>query len=43
MRRLANDRALVECLGSNGRLFAVRFTWEGAAVRTEAHLLEIAE
>lgn len=38
MRRLAADRALVERLGAQARSFATGFTWERAAVETEAHL-----
>lgn len=38
MRRLADNRALVEELGAAGRLFAESFTWERAALETERHL-----
>jgi glycosyltransferase involved in cell wall biosynthesis len=41
MRRLAQDRSLVERLGVAAREFASRFTWERAAAHTEAHLREI--
>ncbi len=41
MRRLAQDRSLVERLGVAAREFATRFTWERAAAHTEAHLREI--
>lgn len=41
MRRLAQDRSLVERLGVAARQFATRFTWERAAAHTEAHLREI--
>ncbi len=41
MRRLAQDRALVERLGVAARQFATGFTWERAAAHTEAHLREI--
>jgi len=41
MRRLAQDRSLVERFGVAAREFATRFTWERAAAHTEAHLREI--
>jgi glycosyltransferase involved in cell wall biosynthesis len=41
MRRLAQDRSLVERLGVAARQFATGFTWERAAAHTEAHLREI--
>ncbi len=41
MRRLAEDRALVERLGVAARQFATQFTWEQAAADTEAHLRSI--
>jgi glycosyltransferase involved in cell wall biosynthesis len=41
MRRLANDRSLVERLGVAARQFATGFTWMRAAEQTEAHLREI--
>ena len=40
MRRLADDRALVERLGAQARRFAESFTWERAAAQTERHLLD---
>lgn len=43
MTELAGDRALVERLGTAGRHFAERLTWEAAAAETEAHLTEIIE
>ena len=36
--RLAAAPALVSALGSAGRRFAATFTWDGAALQTEAHL-----
>lgn len=39
MQRLASAPDLVASLGSNGRTFAESFTWERAALETEAHLL----
>jgi glycosyltransferase involved in cell wall biosynthesis len=41
MCRLAEDRSLVERLGTAARTFASGFTWERAAEHTEAHLREI--
>jgi len=38
LARLAGDPALVRRLGTGGRAFAERFTWERAADETEAHL-----
>lgn len=38
MERLASSRQLVEALGARGREFARGFTWERAALETEAHL-----
>ena len=38
MGRLADSLALVTALGARGRRFAETFTWERAAVETEAHL-----
>ena len=38
MRRLADDRALVERMGAEGRRFAQTFTWERAAAETAAHV-----
>jgi glycosyltransferase involved in cell wall biosynthesis len=40
MRRIAGSRALVDSLGRAGRAFAETFTWDGAAIQTEAHLME---
>lgn len=40
MRRLADDRSLVERLGVQARRFAESFTWERAAEQTERHLLD---
>jgi len=42
LTRLANDRALVERLGAQGRCFASRFTWERATRQTDDHLRHIA-
>ena len=39
--RLARDPGLVASLGERGRAFALGYTWERAAVATEAHLLEV--
>jgi glycosyltransferase involved in cell wall biosynthesis len=41
MRRLADDPALVAKLGAQARQFSLRFTWENAAVQTEAHLARV--
>ncbi len=43
MRRIADDRALVDTLGRAGREFALTFTWERAAEETEADLQHHAE
>ena len=41
MRRLADSPALVESMGARARAFADTFTWERAAVQTEAHLAAV--
>jgi glycosyltransferase involved in cell wall biosynthesis len=41
MKRLAENRALVEQLGAQGRRFATSFTWEHAASETARHLGEV--
>jgi glycosyltransferase involved in cell wall biosynthesis len=41
MRRLSNERTLVEHLGIAARRFAEGFTWQNAADQTEAHLREV--
>lgn len=41
MQRLALAPELVQAFGANGRRFAEAFTWERAAIETEAHLQEI--
>jgi glycosyltransferase involved in cell wall biosynthesis len=41
MARLAGSRELVAQMGSAARDFAVTFTWENAALQTEAHLAEV--
>lgn len=41
MRRLSNERGLVEHLGVAARRFAEGFTWQNAADQTEAHLREV--
>jgi len=41
LERIVTDPALVASLGSAGRRFASRFTWEAAAEQTEAHLERI--
>jgi glycosyltransferase involved in cell wall biosynthesis len=38
LERLAGSPELVASLGENGRRFAESFTWERAALETEAHL-----
>lgn len=38
LARLASSRDLVEEMGRRGRAFALTFTWDDAAARTEAHL-----
>ncbi|MGQ0646620.1 MAG: glycosyltransferase family 4 protein, partial [Gemmatimonadaceae bacterium] len=41
MQRVADSLPLVEHLGQAGRAFALTFTWERTAEKTEAHLLEV--
>lgn len=41
MLRLAGDRDEVERLGAGALAFAARFTWDAAALQTEAHLREV--
>jgi glycosyltransferase involved in cell wall biosynthesis len=41
--RIVGDRALVDKLGTAGRIFAERFTWDSAAAQTEAHLQRVIE
>jgi hypothetical protein len=41
MTRLAEDRALVERIGEQARVFATGFSWDGAADHTERHLTEV--
>jgi glycosyltransferase involved in cell wall biosynthesis len=41
MRRLSDERTLVEHLGVAARRFAEGFTWANAADETEAHLREV--
>jgi glycosyltransferase involved in cell wall biosynthesis len=41
MKRLAENRALVEQLGAQGRRFATSFTWERPASETARHLGEV--
>ena len=41
MRRIAGSPALVQTLGANARTFAESFTWERAALETEAHLAAV--
>ena len=41
MRRIADDRRLVETLGVAARQFALGFTWENAAIQTADHLREV--
>ena len=41
MTRLAEDRALVERIGEQARVFATGFSWDGAADHTERHLHEV--
>ena len=41
MRRIADDHALVDRLGTQARRFAETFTWERAAEETERHLLRV--
>jgi glycosyltransferase involved in cell wall biosynthesis len=41
MSRIASAPPLVESLGRAGRAFAETFTWERAALETEAHLLDV--
>jgi glycosyltransferase involved in cell wall biosynthesis len=41
MRRLSDERTLVDQLGSAARRFAEGFTWQNAADETEAHLREV--
>jgi glycosyltransferase involved in cell wall biosynthesis len=43
MRRLAASRELVETLGSAGRRFAERFTWDRAANETLTHLQQVVQ
>ena len=42
MARLADSVGLVGSLGARGRRFAETFTWDRAALETEAHLVELA-
>jgi glycosyltransferase involved in cell wall biosynthesis len=41
MSRLAGSPELVRRMGAAGRDFAVSFTWDNAALQTEAHLKEV--
>jgi len=43
MARLAASPDLVQRLGRNARAFAETFTWDEAAMRTEAHIREVVE
>ncbi len=43
MRRLASSRDLVDKLGSAGRRFAERFTWERSANETLSHLKQVVQ
>ncbi len=43
MERLEASPALVASLGAAGRRFAEQFTWEKAALETEAHLLRVTQ
>lgn len=42
MHRVASSRELVRSMGERGRRFAEGFSWDAAALATEAHLREIA-
>lgn len=43
MRRIADSRDLVETMGSAGRRFAGRFTWDRSADQTLSHLQEVVQ
>jgi glycosyltransferase involved in cell wall biosynthesis len=43
MRRIATSRDLVESMGTAGRRFAGRFTWDRSADQTLSHLQEVAQ
>ncbi len=43
MRRIAVSRSAVEKMGSAGRRFAERFTWERSAAETLSHLEEVVQ
>lgn len=41
MERIARSPGLVTAMGAAGRAFAETFTWDNAALQTEAHLAEV--
>ena len=42
MERVASSPDLVRTMGEHGTRFAAGFSWDGAALATERHLMEIA-